>query len=158
MQQRHQHLLRQHMEPSIKLVEGMIRHVIVMGMISIIALHLEVIESARDLVRRPGGIEAVNLLPLVVATALCTVNMVMIAMAEEEILAAVVEQHEVVETDSVSEARTDSVGAQVPPHVEEVQNNHCQLQALNGSSMNPRSVKVTSKVSHVKMKMSASCI
>lgn len=153
-QRQQQHQLRQHMAPSIKTVEGMIHHVIVMGMINIIALRLEVIETARDLARRPGGIEAVNLRPVVVI-ALCTVNMVMIATAGGAIMAAGVEQHEVVETVSVSEAQTDSVGARVRPHAG-AQNSHCQLQALNGSSMNLRLAKATSKVSRVKVDISAS--
>ena len=151
--QRQQHRLQQHMGHSTKAktLEGMIRHVIVMGMISIIALRLEVIEIARDLARRPGGIEDVNL-RLVVAIALCTVNMVMIAMVEGAITADGVEQHEVAETDSASEALIDSVGAQVQPHAGGaqvqalVQNSHCQLQALNGSSMNRRLAKAISKV------------
>jgi len=159
MQQRQQqHQLRQHMAPSVKMAEGMIRLVIVMGMISIIALRLEVIEIVRDLgrdpARRPGGIEVVKLRPVVVI-ALCTVNMVMIATAEGAIMAAGVEQHEVVETVSASEAQTDSVGARVQPHTA-AQNSHCQLLAPSGSSMNLRSAKVISKVSHVQVNISAS--
>jgi len=154
MRQRQQHRLRQHMALSIKMVEGMIRHVIVMGMISIIALRLEDIEIARDLARRRGGIEDVSL-QLVVAIALCTVNMVMIATAEAAITADGVEQHEVVATDSASEALSDSVGAQVPLHAAGVQNSHCQLQALNGFSMNSRLAKATSKVSEINVNVSS---
>ena len=122
---------QQHMGPSV--VEGMMPHVTVMVMISIIALLLEPIETARDLDRRLGGIEVVNRHRVAVIV-LCMVISVMIAMAKAVIMAAVLEQLVAVGMASVREVQKDSVGAQVRLRDGE-QSSRCQFQVRSGFNM-----------------------
>jgi hypothetical protein len=127
------------------MVEGMIRHVTVMAMISIIVLRLEVmVETVPDLVHLPGGIEDAILL-LVVGIALYMVNMAMIAMVGG-VKTVVVE--EAVDVEIIVAAQTDSVGAQVQTPVAE-QNSHYLLQDLSGLREIQPSARATSKVPHL---------